>query len=221
MKVPLVLSSRTTPWKSARFRGGATLLSVPLPNGLRFFQLPLPATPAVFLADAPASPPRRDVGFTMLDCDDMNDLAPAFTPTVLIIRVFHDLGGTSDCEPFWFEPVSIFGSFDFDGACWQFTSVGHITQPSPQTTLILAVSETSSRLSPRPWAEFFCLGSFRRDRYQSRRCRYVVSKKMWCEGRKPQAALRCLPSSHHILFGAHNVLRKPMTPFCAVRLCPV
>jgi hypothetical protein len=36
----------------------------------------------------------------MLDCDDMNDLAPAFTPAVLIVRVFQILDGITDCVPF-------------------------------------------------------------------------------------------------------------------------
>ena len=52
-------------------------LSAPLQSGLRFFQPPLPAIPSALLADAPASKARRDVGFTMLDNDDTNELAPA------------------------------------------------------------------------------------------------------------------------------------------------
>ena len=79
-KVLRVFSSRTTRWKSARLHGGVMLqpLSAPLQSGLRFFQHPLPAIPSAFLADAPASTRRRDVGFTMLGSNDTNELAPAF-----------------------------------------------------------------------------------------------------------------------------------------------
>jgi len=86
MKVLRVLSSRTTRWKSARLHGRTMLqsLSAPLQGGLRFFQHPLPAIPSAFLADAPASTRRRDVGFAMFDCDDMDDLAPTITPAVLL-----------------------------------------------------------------------------------------------------------------------------------------
>ena len=59
-------------------------LSAPLQSGLRFFQHPLPAIPSAFLADAPASTRRRDVGFAMFDCDDMDDLAPTITPAVFL-----------------------------------------------------------------------------------------------------------------------------------------
>jgi hypothetical protein len=60
------------------------LLSAPLQSGLRFFQHPLPATPSAFLADAPASTGRRDVGFTMFGCDDMDVLAPTYMPAVCV-----------------------------------------------------------------------------------------------------------------------------------------
>lgn len=146
------------------------LLSARLPDGVRLFQLPLPAIPTAGLTATPA-PLGRDVRFAVFRSSNMSELVPAFTPAVCFVRVSHAKGGTSDCVTVWPEPVSIFGSFDFDGACWQFTYVGHVTQPGPQTAMMLAVSETPSRLFPRPKAEFFCLGSFRPDRYQSSRCR--------------------------------------------------
>ena len=72
-------------------------LSAPLQNGLRFLQPPLPATPSAFLADVPAPKPGQGVGFTMLNTDDMNELAPAFTPAVWYVRVSHASDGTTDC----------------------------------------------------------------------------------------------------------------------------
>ena len=83
------ISSRTTRWKSARLRGGVMLqlLSVPLSNGISFFQHPLPAKPSAFLADAPASTRRRPVGFMMFGCDDMDELAPASTPAAGFLSV--------------------------------------------------------------------------------------------------------------------------------------
>ncbi len=91
VKVLRVLSSRTTRWKSARLHGGTMLqsLSVPLQNGVRFFQFPLPATPSAFLADAPAPQPGRNVGFTMLGFSDMNESGSLpSTPAVWNVRVF-------------------------------------------------------------------------------------------------------------------------------------
>src|SRR5580765_2946288 len=73
------------------------LLSAPLQSDVRLFQFPLPATPAVALADALAPKPGRSVGFTMLGFSDTNDLVPAFTPAVFGVRVFHAPDGTTDC----------------------------------------------------------------------------------------------------------------------------
>ena len=86
------------------------LLSVPLSNGVCFFQHPLPAKPSAFLADAPASTRRRPVGFMMFDWDDMDELAPAYTPAALDVRVSHYTMGQLGCVAFWLEPVSAFGS---------------------------------------------------------------------------------------------------------------
>ena len=59
-------------------------LSAPLQSGLRFFQHPLPAISSAFLAATPASTGRRDVGFAMFGCNDMDDLAPTITPAVFL-----------------------------------------------------------------------------------------------------------------------------------------
>jgi hypothetical protein len=85
MKVLPVLSSRMTGWKSARLHGGVMvqLLSVPLQNGLGFFQHPLPGIPAAHLAMTPAST-RRDDGFTMFRLGDTNELAPVSAPAVMV-----------------------------------------------------------------------------------------------------------------------------------------
>src|SRR5438270_10220732 len=81
--------SRHDRWKSARLHGGVMLqlLSVPLQNGLRFLQHPLPVIPSAFLADAPAFTRRRDVGFAMFGCPDTYGLAPASTPAPCFVCV--------------------------------------------------------------------------------------------------------------------------------------
>ena len=128
MKVLRVLSSRTTHWKSARLHGGAMLqlLSAPLQNGLGFLQYPLPTTPSAFLADAPASKPRRDVGFTMLGFNDTNELAPASHTGSLVCPCAPCMRWSIrlHCR-FWPEPVSIFGSLGMTvpmavHLCWAF-----------------------------------------------------------------------------------------------------
>ena len=100
-------------------------LSAPLQSGVRFFQFPLPAIPTAFLADAPAFTRRRNVRFAMCDCNDMNELTPAY----------HTGSGECPCAPcvrwsnplraFWPEPVSIFGSLSMTmpeavHLCWVF-----------------------------------------------------------------------------------------------------
>ena len=73
-------------------------LSVPLQNGVGFLQHPLPAIPSAFLADAPAPEPGRNAGFTMLGCNDTNDLAPAiYTGSPGVSVCFHCRGGATGC----------------------------------------------------------------------------------------------------------------------------
>jgi hypothetical protein len=128
-KILPVLSSRTTDWKSARLHGGVMLqlLSAPLQSGLGFFQFPLPATPSAFLADAPAFTGRRNVRFVKCDCNDMNELTPAYHtgsdeyPCAPCVRWSNPL------RAFWPEPVSVFGSLSMTmpeavHLCWVFHS---------------------------------------------------------------------------------------------------
>jgi hypothetical protein len=112
VKVLPALSSRTTRWKSARLRGGVRLqlLSAPLQNGIRFFQHPLPATPSAALADAPAFTRRRNVGFTMFDGDDTDELAPAYTPAALGVRAFPHTGERPAAHLFGWSLTASFGS---------------------------------------------------------------------------------------------------------------
>src|SRR5439155_14137800 len=127
VKVLPALSSRTTRWKSARLHGGvmSQLLSVPLQNGLRFLQHPLPATPSAFLADAPAFTRRRDVGFAMFDCDDMNESAPASTPAAGFVRVLRLHGwSTLAALPFGSSLAASLARCILR-CLWQFTCVGH------------------------------------------------------------------------------------------------
>ena len=100
-------------------------LSAPLRNGLRFFQHPLPATPSAFLADAPASTRRRDVGFAMLSSSDTNELAPAFHTGSLECPCVPCVQQNTRLRAFWPEPVSIFGSLGLTmlmavHLCWAF-----------------------------------------------------------------------------------------------------
>jgi len=106
-----------TGWKSARLHGGVMLqlLSAPLQNGLRFIQHPLSATSTAHLAMTPASPMRRDVGFTVFRSSNMDELAPVSMPAVVVSVCPKSLMGAADCIAFWREPVSIFGSAGFDG----------------------------------------------------------------------------------------------------------
>jgi len=129
-KVLPVLSSSATRWKSARLHGGVMLqlLSAPLQNGLRFFQHPLPATPSAFLADAPAFTGRRNVGFAMFCCDDMNELAPAYTPAVFLSVCAIKTKATPDCIPFGSSLSASLARPDLR-CLWQFTCVGHFIQP--------------------------------------------------------------------------------------------
>jgi len=102
-------------------------LSVPLQNGLGFFQFPLPATPTAFLADAPAFTGRRNVRFILFGCNDTNELTPAShtgsdeCPCAPCVRWSNPL------RAFWPEPVSIFGSLSMTmpeavHLCWVFHS---------------------------------------------------------------------------------------------------
>ena len=126
-KVLRVLSSRTTRWKSARLHGGVMLqpLSAPLQNGVRFFQHPLPAIPSAFLADAPASTRRRNVGFTMFDCNDTNELTPASHTGSCVCPCAPCVRWSNQLRAFWPEPVSVFGSLSMTmptavHLCWVF-----------------------------------------------------------------------------------------------------
>lgn len=78
---------------------------------------PVPAAPTATLAGAPAPGWERDIGFTVFRIDDTRGLVPANTPTVFDIRVLRvHQAEQLTALPFWPEPLSIFGSTDFDGA---------------------------------------------------------------------------------------------------------
>lgn len=149
MKVLRVLSSRTTRWKSARLHGRTMLqsLSAPLQSGLRFFQHPLPAIPSACLADAPASTRRRDVGFAMFDCDDMDDLAPTITPAVLLsvgtIRAMVSLTASHFGQSLSASLARLY--LRCLGSSLVLSMSSSLVSP---TALTLAVAETASRQSP-------------------------------------------------------------------------
>jgi hypothetical protein len=92
-------------------------LSTPLQGGIRFLQVPLPTASTAPLAGTPASSRKRDNGFTVFRIDDTRGLVPAITPAILTIRVLRvPQAEQLIALPFWPEPLSIFGSTDFDGA---------------------------------------------------------------------------------------------------------
>jgi hypothetical protein len=102
-KVPHVLTSRSTTWKSARFRVAsyclaAQRLSRPLPPGIRFLHDPLPAPPTTFLTVY--LPRGRRYGLTMFRVYDTRGLGPAFLPTIMDVRVSLSATGIADRVPF-------------------------------------------------------------------------------------------------------------------------
>ena len=126
------------------------LLFVPLQNDLCFFQHPLPAIPSVFLADTLAFTRRRDVGFTMFGCDDMNDLAPAYAPAVFVVRVSALNARTPDCLPFGWSLSASLAPFSLRHL-WRFTFVGPFIQPCPSDRI-----DACSRRSPLAAASSSC-----------------------------------------------------------------
>jgi hypothetical protein len=130
-KVLRVVSSRMTRWKSARLCGGIILqpLSARLPDGIGFFQHPLPANSSAHLAATPTPCLRtrtgRVVGFTVFRSSNMKELVPVFSPAVLNVRVPQARSGATDCFAFWRKPVSVFGLMRFTvfttvHLCWTY-----------------------------------------------------------------------------------------------------
>ena len=126
-KILPVLSSRATRRKSARLHGRTMLqsLSAPLQNGLGFLRHPLPAIPSAFLADAPASTRRRNVGFIMFGCNDTNELTPASHTGSCVCPRAPCVRRSNPLRAFWPEPVSVFGSLSMTmptavHLCWVF-----------------------------------------------------------------------------------------------------
>jgi len=54
-------------------------------------------------------PGRRNTGFTVLRSRNMDDLAPAFTPAIVGVRVPRFKSEATDCVPFGLTLISIFG----------------------------------------------------------------------------------------------------------------
>jgi hypothetical protein len=52
----------------------------------------------------------------MFRSSDMNDLVPAYTPAVIMSVCSKYTDGAADRVTVWLEPISVFGSSDFDGA---------------------------------------------------------------------------------------------------------
>ena len=101
-----------TRWKSARLRGGGMATSYP-PHyraAFAFSSLLCPPTHRRSLRTTPASKARRAVGFTMLDNDDTNELAPASRTGSLGCPCVPCVRWNNRLRAFWLEPDSIFGS---------------------------------------------------------------------------------------------------------------
>ncbi len=67
-------------------------------------------TPSAFLADAPASTRRRNVGFIMFGCNDTNELTPASHTGSCVCPRAPCVRRSNQLRAFWPEPVSVFGS---------------------------------------------------------------------------------------------------------------
>ena len=123
-------------------------LSAPLQSGLRFFQHPLPAIPSAFLADAPASTRRRDVGFAMFDCDDTDDLAPTYYTGSLVVRVPQSTRWGNRLLAFWLRACQRLWLAATYDACGSSLVLGISSSLVSPTALTLAVAATASRQSP-------------------------------------------------------------------------
>ena len=102
-KVQHVVTSRSTTWKSARFRVAryclaAQRLSRPLQSGIRLLHDPLPAPPTAFLTVC--LPQGQRYGLTMFRICDMRGVGPASLPTILCVHVFPFIRGITDRMPF-------------------------------------------------------------------------------------------------------------------------
>jgi hypothetical protein len=104
-------------------------LSARLPDGIGFFQPPLPANSSTHLAVTPApflqASAGRIVGFTVFRSSNMKELVPVSSPAVLNVRVPQAKHEATDCFAFWRKPVSVFGLMRFTvfstvHLCWTY-----------------------------------------------------------------------------------------------------
>jgi len=77
----------------------------------------------------------------------MDDLAPAFTPAILGVRVPRFKSEAAELRTFWFKPDQHLWLVKLNDAYGSSLCIGHVIQPDPPTTLMLAVAETPSRSS--------------------------------------------------------------------------
>ena len=114
----------------------------------------LPATPSAFLADAPAFTRRRDVRFAMCDCNDMNELTPAYHTGSAVCPCAPCVRWSNPLRAFWPEPVSIFGSLSMTmpeavHLCWMF----HSACPSDRIDARSRGNNLAAISSPRRWRD--------------------------------------------------------------------
>jgi hypothetical protein len=104
-------------------------LSVRLPDGIGFFQHPLPGNSSAHLAVTPApflqASAGRIVGFTVFRSSNMKELVPVSPPAVLNVRVPQAKHEAANCFAFWRKPVSVFGLMRFTvfstvHLCWTY-----------------------------------------------------------------------------------------------------
>lgn len=176
-------------------------LSGPLQPGLRFFRDPLPTTDARQFTPPLVAP----CGATPLwaypvPCGEHGPGGPRLSAGDRHVSVPPPSREATGHVPFWFEPVSRFGSFKLDGIYQRFTDVGPLAQPCASSGFRLPESHGKPHGRHAP----------RKGRLRCRCARHEVVTNPALHlgyGRlnaRLQAGLRLSNNSSHGLRRAHN-----------------
>lgn len=144
-------------------------LSEPLQPGVRFFRDPLPTTDARQFTP-PLVAPR---GATPLwaypvPCGEHEPGGPRLSAGDRHVSVPPPSREATGHVPFWFEPVSRFGSFKLDGIYQRFTDVGPLAQPCASSGFRLPESHGNLTAAAYPRGAATLSVRSARGRYQPR-----------------------------------------------------